>query len=67
MNSDPEHGAQEPFFRVIGEPEAAALYDTKAGEAGITCTWELGDQQTLFGKMCNNDVVLDMIQRAGQL
>ena len=57
MNGDPEHGAQEPFF--IGE--AAALYDTKAGEVGITYTWELGDQETLFGKMCNNDVVLDII------
>ena len=34
MNDDPEHGAQEPFF--LGE--AAALYDTKAGEAGITYT-----------------------------
>ena len=34
MNDDPgpDHGAQEPFF--IGE--AAALYDTKAGEVGIT-------------------------------
>ena len=31
MNGDPEHGAQEPFF--IGE--AAALYDTKAGEVGM--------------------------------
>jgi hypothetical protein len=40
MNGDPEHGAQEPFF--IGE--AAALYYTKAGEVGITYTWELGDQ-----------------------
>jgi hypothetical protein len=58
MNDDPDHGAQEPFF--IGE--AAALYDTKAGEAGITYTWELGDQETLFGKMCNNDVVLDIIK-----
>jgi hypothetical protein len=58
MNGDPEHGAQEPFF--IGE--AAALYDTKAGEVGITYTWELGDQETLFGKMCNNDVVLDIIK-----
>ena len=58
MNDDPEHGAQEPFF--IGE--AAALYDTKAGEAGITYTWELGDQETIFGKMCNNDVVLDIIK-----
>ena len=60
MNGDPEHGAQEPFF--IGE--AAALYDTKAGEleAGITYTWELGDHETLFGKMCNNDVVLDIIK-----
>ncbi len=51
MNGDPEHGAQELFF--IGE--AAALYDTKAGEVGITYTWELGDQETLFSKMCNND------------
>ena len=60
MNGDPEHGAQEPLF--IGE--AAALYDTKAGEleAGITYTWELGDHETLFGKMCNNDVVLDIIK-----
>ena len=58
MNGDLEHGAQEPFF--IGE--AAALYDTKAGEVGITYTWELGDQETLFGKMCNNDVVLDIIK-----
>ena len=58
MNGDPEHGAQEPFF--IGE--AAALYDTKAGEVGITYTWELGDQENLFGKMCNNDVVLDIIK-----
>ena len=58
MNGDPEHGAQEPFF--IGE--AAALYDTKAGEVGITYTWELGDQKTLIGKMCNNDVVLDIIK-----
>ena len=57
MNGDPEHGAQEPFF--LGEP--AALYDTKAGGVGITYTWELGDQ-TLFGKMCNNDVVLDIIK-----
>ena len=59
MNDDPEHGAQEPFF--IGE--AAALYDTKAGEAGITYTWELddSDQESIFGKMCNNDVVLDII------
>ena len=40
MNDDPEHGAQEPIF--IGE--AAALYYTKAGEVGITYTWELGDQ-----------------------
>ena len=40
MNGVPEHGAQEPFF--IGE--AAALYGTKAGEVGITYTWELGDQ-----------------------
>ncbi len=24
--------------------------------------WELGDQETLFGKMCNNDVVLDIIK-----
>ena len=40
MNGDPEHGAQEPIF--IGE--AAALYYTKAGEVGITYTWELGDQ-----------------------
>ena len=45
MNDDPEHGAQEPFF--LGE--AAALYDTKAGEAGITYAWELGDQETIFG------------------
>ncbi len=58
MNGDPEHGAQEPFF--IGE--AAALYDTKAGEVGITYTWELGDQETLFSKMCNNDAVLDIIK-----
>ena len=58
MNDDPEHGAQEPFF--LGE--AAALYDTKAGEAGITYAWELGDQETIFGKMCNNDVVLDIIK-----
>ena len=60
MNGDPEHGAQEPFF--IGE--AAALYDTKAGEleAGIAYTWELGDHETLFGKMCNNDVVLAIIK-----
>ena len=58
MNGDPEHGAQEPIF--IGE--AAALYYTKAGEVGITYTWELGDQETLFGKMCNNDVVLDIIK-----
>ena len=42
MNDDPEHRAQEPFF--LGE--AAALNDTKAGEAGITYTWELGDQET---------------------
>ena len=34
----------------------------KAGEVGITYTWELGDQKTLFGKMCNNDVVLDIIK-----
>jgi hypothetical protein len=34
MSDDPEHGAQEPFF--IGE--AASLYDTKAGEVGITYT-----------------------------
>ncbi len=61
MNGDPEHGAQGPFF--IGEVgEAAALYDTKAGEVGITYTWELGDQETPFGKMCNNDVVLDIIK-----
>ena len=53
-----EHGAQEPFF--LGE--AAALYDTKAGEAGITYAWELGDQETIFGRMCNNDVVLDIIK-----
>ena len=39
MNDDPDHGAQEPFFI----------------EAGITYTWELGDQETLFSKMCNND------------
>jgi hypothetical protein len=60
MTGDPEHGAQEPIF--IGE--AAALYDTKAGEleAGITHTWELGDHETLFGKMCNNDVALDIIK-----
>ena len=58
LNGDPEHGAQEPFF--IGE--AAALYDTNAGEVGITYTWELGDQETLFGKMCNNDVVLAIIK-----
>jgi hypothetical protein len=62
MNDDPDHGAQEPFF--IGE--AAALYDTKAGEAGITYAWELGDQETIFaaafGRMCNNDVVLDIIK-----
>ena len=60
MNDDPEHGAQEPFF--LGE--AAALYDTKAGEAGITYAWELGDQETrtIFGRMCNNDVVLDIIK-----
>jgi len=58
MNGDPEHGAQEPIF--IGE--AAALNYTKAGEVGITYTWELGDQETLFGKMCNNDVVLDIIK-----
>ncbi len=58
MNGDPEHGAQEPFF--IGE--AAALYDTQAGEVGIACTWELGDQETPLGKMCNNDVVLDIIK-----
>ena len=53
MNDDPEHGAQEPFF--LGE--AAALYDTKAGEAGrITYAWELvSDQETIFGRMCNND------------
>ncbi len=43
MNDDPEHRAQEPFF--LGE--AAALYDTKAGEAGITYAWELGDQETI--------------------
>ena len=49
MSDDPKHGAQEPFF--IGE--AAALYDTKAREAGITYAWELGDQETIFGKMCN--------------
>ena len=42
---------RRPFF--IGE--AAALYDTKAGEVGITYTWELGDQETLLSKMCNND------------
>ena len=58
MNDDPEHGAQEPFF--LGE--AAALYDTKAGEAGIAYAWELGDQETIFGRMCNNDVVLDIIK-----
>ena len=63
MNGDPEHGAQEPFF--IGE--AAALYDTKAGVtqeklASPTQVWELGDQETLFDKMCNNDVVLDIIK-----
>ena len=60
MNGDPEHGAQESLF--IGE--AAALYGTKAGEleAGITYTWELGDHEALFGKMCNNDVVLDIIK-----
>jgi hypothetical protein len=58
-NDDPEHGAQEPFF--IGQ--AAALYDgAKAGENGITYTWELGDQETTFGKMCNDDVVLDIIK-----
>jgi hypothetical protein len=58
MNDDPDHGAQEPFF----SGEAAALYDTKAGEAGITYTWELGDQETIFGRMCNEDVVLDIIK-----
>jgi hypothetical protein len=58
LNGDPEHGAQELFF--IGE--AAALSDTKAGEVGITYTWELCDQETLFGKMCNNDVALDIIK-----
>ena len=58
-NDDPEHGAQEPFF--IGQ--AAALYDgAKAGENGITYTWELGDQETTFGKMCNDDIVLDIIK-----
>jgi hypothetical protein len=53
-----EHGAQEPFF--IGKAAASdtALYDTNAGEARITYTWELGDQETPFGKMCNNDVAL---------
>ena len=35
---------------------------TQAGEVGITYTWELGDHETLFGKMCNNDVVLDIIK-----
>ena len=34
--------AEYEFF--LGE--AAALYDTKAGEAGITYAWELGDQET---------------------
>ncbi len=37
-------------------------HDTKAGEAGITYTWELGDQETIFGRMCNEDVVLDIIK-----
>ena len=46
MNGDPEHGAQEPEPFLIGE--AAALYDTKAGELGIAYTWEPGDQETLF-------------------
>jgi hypothetical protein len=59
-SSDPEHGAQEPLF--IGEAAALALYDTKAGEAGITYTWELGDQETSFGKMRDEDVVLDIIK-----
>jgi hypothetical protein len=58
LNDDPEYGAQEPFFIV----EAAALYDTKAGEVGITYTWELGYQETLFGKMCYNAVVREVIK-----
>jgi hypothetical protein len=28
-----------------------AVYDTKAGDAEITYAWELGDQETLFGKI----------------
>ncbi len=58
MNDDPEHGAQEPFFIC----EAAALYDATAGEIGIAHTWELGIHDALFGKMCHNDVVLDIIK-----
>ena len=61
MNGDPEHGAQEPFFI----REAAALYDTKVGEVGITYTWELGDQENLFGKMCNNDLDIIKYEPAG--
>jgi hypothetical protein len=57
MNDDPEDGVQEPFF--IGE--AAVLYDTKAGKIGITYIWVLGDQETLFGKLYNNDAVLDTL------
>ena len=29
---------------------------------GVTYTWEMGDQETEFGSMCNNDVVLDPLQ-----
>jgi hypothetical protein len=58
MNDDPEHGAHEPFFVC----EAAALYDATAGEIGIAHTWELGNHDALSGKMCNNDVVLDIIK-----
>ncbi len=43
-------------------PHSVRLYDTKAGEAGITYTLELGYQKTLFGKMCNNDVALGIIK-----
>jgi hypothetical protein len=29
---------------------------------GVTYTWEMGDQETEFGRMCNNDVALDLVK-----
>ena len=63
MNDDPEDGVQEPFF--IGE--AAALYDTKAGEIGIAYIWVLGDQETLLVNCTTTTPFLTHYQvRAGQ-